>query len=131
MTLSSTPRVRPPAVAGLFYPGDGATLDRTVSQLLGSARASARPAPKALIAPHAGYIYSGPIAATAYARLREAHRDISRVVLIGPSHRVAFSGIGISTAEAFRTPLGDIPLDAAGLAAALSRPGVVSLDEAH
>ena len=123
--------VRLPAVAGTFYPADPHQLASDLRRMLDSVPGPRQRAPKALIAPHAGYIYSGPIAATAYARLREAHRDISRVVLIGPSHRVAFSGIGVSTAEAFRTPLGDIPLEAAGVAMALSRSGVVALDEAH
>ena len=123
--------VRQPAVAGIFYPADPHQLATDLRRMLDSVPGPRQRAPKALIAPHAGYIYSGPIAATAYARLREAHRDISRVVLIGPSHRVAFSGIGVSTAEAFRTPLGDVPLDQAGIATALSCPGVVALDEAH
>jgi AmmeMemoRadiSam system protein B/AmmeMemoRadiSam system protein A len=123
--------IRQPAVAGSFYPADPHQLAADLRRMLAEASGPRLPAPKALIAPHAGYVYSGPIAATAYSRLREAHRDISRVVLIGPAHRVAFSGIGVSTAEAFRTPLGDVPLDAAGITRALSRPGVVSLDEAH
>ncbi len=122
--------VRPPAVAGSFYPADPRLLAADVRRLLADAGGEAHPAPKALIAPHAGYIYSGPIAATAYAHLRDHGRDISRVVLIGPAHRVAFRGIGISTAQAFRTPLGDIPLDPLG-ADLLSIPGVVALDEAH
>jgi AmmeMemoRadiSam system protein B/AmmeMemoRadiSam system protein A len=123
--------IRQPAVAGSFYPADPHQLATDLRRLLASAAAPRQGAPKALIAPHAGYLYSGPIAATAYARLREAHRDISRVVLIGPSHRVAFSGIGVSTAEAFRTPLGDIPVDRDAVAKALARPGVLALDEAH
>ena len=123
--------VRPPAVAGTFYPADPAVLAADLRRMLAAVPNARQPAPKALIAPHAGYIYSGPIAATAYARLREAHRDISRVVLIGPAHRVAFAGIGVSTAEAFRTPLGDIPVDQAAVEQALSLPGVAALDEAH
>ena len=66
---------------------------------------------KALILPHAGYIYSGPIAATAYASLAPAAGKIRRVVLLGPSHRVAFEGMALSSARAFRTPLGDVPID--------------------
>jgi len=123
--------VRPPAVAGSFYPADPNVLAADLRRLLAAVPGPLQPAPKALIAPHAGYVYSGPIAATAYARLRDAHRDITRVVLIGPAHRVAFAGIGVSTAEAFRTPLGDVPLDADGIVEALSLPGVVTLDEAH
>jgi AmmeMemoRadiSam system protein B/AmmeMemoRadiSam system protein A len=123
--------VRQPAVAGTFYPADPHQLAADLRRMLASASGPRQRAPKALIAPHAGYRYSGPIAATAYARLREAHRDISRVVLIGPSHKVAFSGIGVSTAEAFRTPLGTIPLDVQGVAKALNHACVVALDEAH
>lgn len=122
--------VRPPAVAGSFYPADPQTLAAEIRRLLAAVPSSSGPAPKALIAPHAGYIYSGPIAATAYARLAQAGRGISRVVLMGPAHRVAFRGIGISTAQAFRTPLGDVPLDPLG-AELLAIPGVVALDEAH
>lgn len=122
--------VRPPAVAGSFYPADPLMLAADVRRLLAAVPASRAPAPKALIAPHAGYVYSGPIAATAYARLSRGRSDISRVVLMGPAHRVSFRGIGISTAQAFRTPLGDIPLDPAG-AELLAIPGVVTLDEAH
>ena len=122
--------VRPPAVAGSFYPADPQILAADVRRLLAAVPVSDAPPPKALIAPHAGYIYSGPIAATAYARLSRANRDISRVVLMGPAHRVAFHGIGISTAQAFRTPLGDVPLDPKA-AELLSLPGVVALDEAH
>jgi len=122
--------VRPPAVAGSFYPADPQILAADVRRLLAAVPDSDAPAPKALIAPHAGYIYSGPIAASAYARLSHASRAISRVVLMGPAHRVAFHGIGISTAQAFRTPLGDVPLDPQ-IAELLSLPGVVALDEAH
>lgn len=122
--------IRPPAVAGSFYPADPQILAADIRRLLAGAGEAVHAMPKALIAPHAGYVYSGPIAATAYAHLRDHGRDISRVVLMGPAHRVSFRGIGISTAQAFRTPLGDIPLDP--LAAKLvDIPGVVALDEAH
>lgn len=123
--------IRQPAVAGSFYPADPHQLAADLRRMLDSVAGPRQLPPKALIAPHAGYVYSGPIAATAYARLSEAHRDISRVILIGPAHRVAFAGIGVSTADAFRTPLGDIPLDGAAIAKALTSPGVVALDEAH
>ena len=122
--------IRLAAVAGSFYPADPHVLAADVRRLLTGAGGTVRPAPKALIAPHAGYICSGPIAATAYALLSRAGRDISRVVLIGPAHRVSFRGIGLSTARAFRTPLGDVPLDPQG-AELQTIPGVVALDEAH
>jgi hypothetical protein len=101
-------------VAGLFYPADPARLRAEVSELLAEA-ARAAPAcgrPKALIAPHAGYAYSGAVAAAAFAALGEgAAPAIRRVVMIGPSHHAAFRGIAAPTAEAFATPLGRVPVD--------------------
>jgi AmmeMemoRadiSam system protein B len=87
--------------------------------------------PKALIAPHAGYVYSGPIAASAYARLAVVAERISRVVLIGPSHRVPFSGLAVSDADYFRTPLGDIPIDRHSIQRLESLPQVIHLEAAH
>jgi len=88
-------------------------------------------APKAIIVPHAGYIYSGPIAASAYARLIKAHDRITRVVLIGPSHRVAFRGLAVSRAETFTTPLGNVPIDQTAVQAIVQLPFVEYLDQAH
>lgn len=122
--------IRKPAVAGLFYPADTRELRAVVNELLEQASIDGPP-PKALIAPHAGYVYSGPIAASAYARVRSAHTTIRRVVLLGPAHRVPFRGLAASSATAFETPLGLIPLDAAGQATALALPAVQALDEAH
>lgn len=132
MTVRSS-STRPAAVAGAFYPLDAADLGRRVSGLLAGApapHAARRRPPKALIAPHAGYIYSGALAARAY-RLLEPHRtSIRRVVLIGPSHRVAFDGVALPSAQAFRTPLGDVGLDRA--AAAACPPGAIRVaDEPH
>ncbi|AGA32983.1 protein of unknown function DUF52 [Thioalkalivibrio nitratireducens DSM 14787] len=125
--------VREPAVAGLFYPDDPAALRREVRALMSGATAPApeRPAPKALIAPHAGYRYSGPVAASAYAALGAAVAHIRRVVLLGPSHRVPFRGIAATGAGAYRTPLGAIPVDQAANASIRDLPGVVTLDLAH
>ncbi len=109
------PAVRIPAVAGLFYPADPRQLAHDVQALLAQARAP-QPhdlPPKALIVPHAGYIYSGPIAATAYATLRPIAARIRRVVLLGPTHRVAVHGLALPGAEAFDTPLGRVRLDEA------------------
>jgi hypothetical protein len=89
------------------------------------------PTPKAIIAPHAGYIYSGPIAATAYARLRGAAKTIKRVVLLGPAHRVAVAGLAASSATSWVTPLGEVPLDQKATAEILNLPQVVTMDEAH
>ncbi|MEW8625681.1 MAG: AmmeMemoRadiSam system protein B [Candidatus Thiodiazotropha sp.] len=122
--------VRQPAVADLFYPGDPAGLSKMVKGYL-DAVAPEGEAPKALIAPHAGYIYSGSVAARVYARLKPVADRIKRVVLLGPSHRVPFHGMAVSTADYFRTPLGDIPLDKQLIGELENLPQVVHLDQAH
>ncbi len=124
------PVIRKPAVAGTFYPADPEILRAEIHHYLGEARSEA-PAPKAIIVPHAGYIYSGPVAASAYARLAAARDAIRRVVLLGPSHRVGFRGLATASAEFFRTPLGDIPVDTAATQALLAFPQVRELDQAH
>ena len=103
--------IREPAVAGQFYPGNSSELSTTIRVFLDEVQIQEGPAPKALIVPHAGYVYSGPVAATAYARLRPHRQQYTRVILLGPSHRVAFRGLALSGADVFRTPLGDVPLD--------------------
>lgn len=123
-------QVRPPAVAGSFYPDDPAELAAAVDRVLG-ATPSGEPAPKALIVPHAGYIYSGPIAGTGYARLRPLRDVVLRVVLLGPSHRVPVDGLAISGADAFLTPLGPVPVDDVARRAALAFPQVCIDDAAH
>src|SRR3990170_8558369 len=97
--------LRKPAVAGMFYPSEAKEMHRLVQHYLNQADQH-RPVPKAMIAPHAGYIYSGAIAASAYARLQPARDRIRRVVLIGPAHRVAFRGLAVPSTDAFATPLG-------------------------
>lgn len=105
-------RIREPAVAELFYPGDPQALREQVERCLAGAGAgAAAPIPKAIIAPHAGLVYSGSVAAHAYARLVPAATRISRVVLLGPSHRVHLSGLALPDADAFRTPLGLVEID--------------------
>jgi len=121
---------RHPAVAGSFYPANPQQLHLMLDQFLNDAATDAK-VPKAIIAPHAGYIYSGPIAATAYARLKKAHDRITRVVLIGPSHRVAFRGMAVSRAEAFSTPLGSVLVDQAAVRAIIQLPFVEYLEQAH
>ncbi len=125
--------VRHPAVAGLFYPDDPQDLDRAVDGYLHHAKPPADEAapPKAVIVPHAGYIYSGPVAASVYARLGPVREAIRRVVLIGPAHRVPLSGLAVSGAEAFITPLGPVPVDQASVEAILALPQVQVLDAAH
>ncbi len=103
--------IREAAVAGQFYPGSAGELSITVEKYLDEAPAEAGPRPKALIVPHAGYVYSGPVAASAYARLRPYRDQISRVILLGPCHRAPVRGLALSGADVFRTPLGDVPLD--------------------
>jgi len=123
--------VRPPAVAGMFYPADAATLRGKVEALLAGAPAVEGAPPKAIIAPHAGYIYSGPTAARVYAALRPWRRRIRRVALLGPTHRVAIDGLALPTCRAFATPLGDIPLDGEAMAALDALPQVSRNDAAH
>src|SRR5687767_10432586 len=122
--------VRKPAVAGRFYPSDPEELRRMVRGFLDAVEAPG-PAPKAMIAPHAGFIYSGPVAATAYKRLEASRGQITRVVLFGPSHRVRFHGLALSSADAFETPLGLIPVGADATASVSHLPQVRVLDQAH
>src|SRR5712671_1479554 len=104
--------VRYPAVAGLLYPEDAGALRELIATLLGHARvATELPPPQALIVPHAGYSYSGTVAAAAYSLIEPLRTRIKRVVLIGPSHRVFLRGIALPQVRCFATPLGDIPID--------------------
>ena len=125
-----TERVRAPAVAGLFYPNNARELKSTLAGYLAGVKDTG-PAPKAIIAPHAGYIYSGPIAASVYARIAGARKTIRRVALLGPSHRVGFRGLALSSADYFDTPLGRVRLDRAAIAAIRDLPQVIELDRAH
>lgn len=103
-------QVRPAAVAGRFYPGSPHQLRATVEELLATASKASVAAPKAIIVPHAGYIYSGAVAATAFASLQPHAGTITRVVLIGPAHYVPFRGLALPTVDAFATPFGIVPL---------------------
>lgn len=123
-------RVRPAAVAGQFYPADPKELRGTVEAFLSAAASAKVFPPKCLIAPHAGYPYSGPIAAAAYAQLVGAD-FITRVVLIGPSHFVHFRGIAGSSASQFQTPLGPVPVDEQAYAKVKDLPQFVISDKAH
>jgi AmmeMemoRadiSam system protein B len=122
-----SPRVREPAVAGLFYPAGRQGLDDSIETLMNSAPTRATPAPKALIVPHAGYVYSGPTAAAGYAALVPWRERYERVVLLGPCHRVPVQGIAASSAVAFRTPLGNVAVDSAAIEAL----GLPAADVAH
>ena len=126
---------RRPAVAGLFYPSDPAELRVVVQACLaeGRARVAGRrqELPRALVVPHAGYVYSGPVAGSAYALVEPLAESVRRVVLLGPSHRVAFRGFALSSAARFATPLGEIQTDAAGAATLARLAQVRVLDAAH
>jgi AmmeMemoRadiSam system protein B len=126
------PAIRPAAVAGSFYPGEASALAAEVTSHVASAPEipTARP-PKAIIAPHAGYIYSGPIAGSVYARLLPLAGRIRRVVLAGPAHRVYVHGVAVPAAREFETPLGPVPLDLAAIARARELPFVEVSDKAH
>lgn len=127
------PGIRNAAVAGLFYPGEPRALAAEVDDLLAGA---GEPAPrlgfpKALIVPHAGYIYSGPVAARAYDELAPARGTVRRVVMLGPVHRVPVRGLAVPGAQAFATPLGTVAVDHEALAAVRGLPQVVQSDPAH
>src|ERR1700733_3247567 len=125
--------IRPPAVAGTFYPAEPDALERQLALFLSEAAndAPSPTAPKAIIGPHAGYVYSGAVAARAYARLAAARGAISRVVLIGPSHHVAFRGLAVDTASAWTTPVGTVPLDTEAIAELRRLPMVGELEAAY
>ena len=125
-------RIRPPAVAGAFYADSAGALHRELDDALAQARPMSLPAaPKALIVPHAGYVYSGPIAATAYRSLAAVRERVRRVVLLGPCHRVAVRGLALPGVDAFDTPLGRVLLDVDAIRALAGLPQVVVSPAAH
>src|SRR3954451_151361 len=131
-TRTADRTTRPPAVAGQFYPADPDRLRAEVSMLLAAApRAAPSGRPKAIIAPHAGYRYSGQIAAAAFATLEGSAKSIERVVLIGPAHYVPFRGITVPTVNAFATPLGRVPLNSDEHVAITALPRVQAADAPH
>ena len=123
---------RAAAVAGMFYPGEAKRLTAAVEAYLADARPALQAqVPKAVIAPHAGYQYSGPIAGSAYASLISHAKGIERVILVGPSHRVPFAGVAASSAAAFATPLGAVPVDRDAIEALLKEGLILQNDAAH
>jgi MEMO1 family protein len=122
---------RPSAVAGLFYADDPDELRMQVLGLLADVAASTKVMPKALITPHAGYAYSGRVAAAAFATLRDSAQTITRVVLIGPAHYVSVRGIAAPTVDAFETPLGRVPIDVEALRKIADLPFVIRADAPH
>lgn len=125
------PTIRPSAVAGLFYPARATELENLLSEQFESLPHQSHYHPKALIVPHAGYVYSGRVAAKAFQSLRHLADEIRRVVLIGPSHRVPFRGIAISNADYFATPFGSVAVDKASIARLAKLETVQFLEDAH
>ena len=126
--------VRHAAVAGTFYPADPGRLRAAVEALVSRRPAEpavARPRPKAVVAPHAGYVYSGPIAGSAYARVAPLRGIVTRVVLLGPAHRVPLRGLAVPSVDALETPLGRLPVDEEARRAVLDLPQVTVDDGAH
>jgi AmmeMemoRadiSam system protein B len=134
MVLNGRPgkmQLRKPAVAGSFYPAQPDRLRRQVVELLTDARTALKITPKALIAPHAGYIYSGRIAALAFATLFDSAPTFTRIVLIGPAHYIAIRGVAFPTIDTFETPLGHVPVDHDGFNDIMGLPFVSRNDAAH
>ncbi len=132
MMRLNKPATRPAAVAGMFYPASASELRRQVGALLADANVERRaPAPKALIAPHAGYVYSGPVAASAYAQLAPIAARLRRVVLLGPAHRVPVRGLALPSVQHFATPLGEIAVDIEATRGLRALPQVVESTPAH
>jgi AmmeMemoRadiSam system protein B len=123
--------VRLPAVAGSFYPGEAAQLERMLASLLATASAKPDRRTRAVIVPHAGYMYSAGVAAEAFVALTALKESVARLVVLGPAHFVAFQGIAASGAETFRTPLGDMPVDTHAIHRIARLPQVVVDDKPH
>jgi len=123
-------RIRSAAVAGLFYPADAAQLHNDIQSMLSRVDQTGS-TPKALIVPHAGYIYSGPIAASAFAQLKNIRHTVRRVILLGPCHRVPLRGLATSSADYFATPLGNIRIDRKAIEQIASLPQVEEFDLTH
>jgi MEMO1 family protein len=125
------PSVRPAAVAGMFYPESAVALAREVEQMLEDAPGKTVQRPKAIIAPHAGYVYSGSVAASVYAPLGAWRDTVKRIVLLGPTHRVAVKGLALPACAAFATPLGIVPVDQEAIAAIKDLPQVIVNEATH
>jgi AmmeMemoRadiSam system protein B len=128
---SHVANVRVATAAGRFYPQDPIELRALIESLLANASSPAGPPPKAIIAPHAGYHFSGPVAASAYLQLRPLRNVVKRVVLIGPSHYAAFRGVALCAADAFATPLGLVPVDRTSVETLADLPTVSVRPEPH
>jgi len=125
-------KVRQPAFAGMFYPGNPIELASMVRGFISDASPVAIEAPaKAFVLPHAGYIFSGAVAGTGYRVMEQERAVIRRIILLGPSHRMAFRGLALSAANSFATPLGEVSVDETSMSKVLDLPGVKVLEEAH
>lgn len=129
-------KIRKAAVAGTFYPDNPSILAKDIDTFLTEAENAHplkddTPAPKALIAPHAGYVYSGPVAASAYIRLKPLKDTIKRVILLGPCHRVPVGGLALCSAAYYETPLGRVPVDKELTHKLLKKPQVFTFDDTH
>lgn len=129
--MNTASQTRRPAVAGSFYPTSARALDRMVDGFLSEAKPSSRPDPKAVIAPHAGFIYSGPIAGSAFRPWVNEANTIRRVILLGPSHCVYFNGLALPNATKFATPFGDVAVDIEAVKQLQALPKVQVFDPAH
>jgi hypothetical protein len=123
--------VRPAAMAGKFYPASPPALEREIDQFLEEGRVGSSGRPKGLIAPHAGYLYSGPVAGSSFRPWAEERDCIHRVILLGPTHWFDFDGLALPRATAFDTPLGRVPVDADLASRVRTLPQVVTDDEVH
>ncbi len=124
-------QTRPAALAGSFYPASAHALDRMVDEFLSEARPGRTDDPQAVIAPHAGYMYSGPIAGSSFRSWVQASAKISRIILIGPSHYVYFDGLALPSHAQFTTPFGDVPVDMEAVKKLCELPQVQVFDPAH
>ncbi|AYH44265.1 AmmeMemoRadiSam system protein B [Azoarcus sp. DN11] len=128
----ATASIRPAAVAGYFYPDDPQVLQAQIGEMLSTAvPLEAVSAPKALIVPHAGYVYSGPVAANAYATAATLRDVVRRVVLLGPAHRVPVASFALPAAQVFSTPLGPVPISRKDWLTLQQRIDVVVDDRPH
>jgi AmmeMemoRadiSam system protein B len=129
-TIGTAMRTRPAAVSGQFYPARREALERSIAGLL-AAQPEGHEDAKALIVPHAGYVYSGGTAARGYRLLEHRRESINRVVLLGPAHRAYLEGMAVPSVDAFTTPLGDVRLDKDALDRVIELPGMQVSDAAH
>ena len=121
-------RIRAPAVAGTFYPAGRGQLKAELAALLADAHVPPKAGLAGVVAPHAGYMYSGPVAANAFGPLAASSKSFDRVLLLGPPHYVPVSGVAATSATAFATPLGEVPVDREAIDALL-KVGLVSIDD--